>query len=68
MNDVFSNARHSRTGKMNWMPVTVFQPTPLVVVEKALLTAVAITAPMARKSWRDVTTKPRMVGGTISDW
>jgi hypothetical protein len=44
----------------------VFQPTLLVVVEKARLTEVAITAPSVRKSCSDVTTKPRWM--TVLDY
>lgn len=50
------------------MPVTVFHPTELVSVEKALLIPVATMAPALRNSCNDTTTKPRKAAGTISDW
>ena len=53
---------------MNWMPVTVFQPTALVLVEKALLTPVARMLPAFKKSCSETTTRPRKGAGTISDW
>jgi hypothetical protein len=68
--DRLTDARyeHSQRGKMNWIPVTVFQPEPLVLVEKALFMPPAISLPALRKSCRDTTTRPRNGAGTISDW
>lgn len=63
----FEMNSYSQTGKANWMPVMVFQPTESVEAEKTLLTTEARIEPTVRNSCNETTTNPLKKDGTISD-